>query len=192
MQSINFKSIVLIISTILLVYGEQNGYEQWTIEAGVTSHALNNKLSGLLKFPTVGLHVTFPVGIQNASVEFGAEYGNLSKTDKTISTNILFSNITLQYQVKLTDFFYLTPSIKLVNCALHLQPSENVNDFVIIATWENEFGAGAGCDLAFRYKKCLISVPVSVASVFTGDPAYVFSCGLRIGVLLQKKGNNES
>jgi hypothetical protein len=173
MQSINFKSIILIVSTTLLIYGEQNSYEQWTVTAGVTSH------------------VTFPVGIQNISVEFGAEYGNLSKTAKTISTDILLSNIALQYQIKLTEFFYLTPSIKLVNCALHLQPSENVNDFVIIATWENEFGASAGCDLEFCFKKCLIALPVSIAAVFTGDPAYVFSCGLRVGVLFQKKGNNE-
>jgi hypothetical protein len=191
MQSINFKSIILIVSTTLLIYGEQNSYEQWTVTAGVTSHVLNNKLSGLLKFPTAGLHVTFPVGIQNISVEFGAEYGNLSKTAKTISTDILLSNIALQYHIKLTEFFYLTPSIKLVNCALHLQPSENVNDFVIIATWENEFGASAGCDLEFCFKKCLIALPVSIAAVFTGDPAYVFSCGLRVGVLFQKKGNNE-
>jgi hypothetical protein len=69
---------------------------------------------------------------------------------------------------------------------MHLQPSGNIRDVVIIASWENEFGVGAGGDIGFQWKWFTVSVPLHVSVIFTGEPGYLYSCGLRMGVLLKK------
>jgi hypothetical protein len=182
------KIIPVLMFITILSYGEECLNEQYIFEAGLSTHLLKNKLAGKIKIPSFGLHCTFPVGIANTSIQFSAEYGKIIETKKVKSTEIILSEIALRYTFTFyRDLFFLTPSISLENCALHLQPSGKLDDFVIIATWENEFGAGVGCEPGFLWKICTISLPVNVSTIFTGEPAYIFSCGIRVGVVLRKK-----
>jgi hypothetical protein len=188
MRAINFRCILVLFSVALLSYGGQPS-EVFRAAALVTGHFLKSELIGTIEFPTYGLQCSFPVGIDNTSLLFSAEYGTVPHTAKIVkSTDILLSSIALRYTLlRLKDLISLSASVSLNNCAMHLQPSGNMSDVVIIATWENEFGAGVGGDLGFQWKLFTISVPLHVSVIFTEEPGYIYSCGLRMGMLFKNK-----
>ncbi len=181
-----FRSMFMFFSVVLLSYGEPT--DEYRVEALATGHYLNSELIGTIRFPTYGLQCSFPVGIENTSLVFAAEYGTIPHTVKTrVAPDVLLSSIALRYPfLRLHERFSISASLSLNNCAMHLQPSGNMADVVIIATWENEFGAGVGGDIGFQWKWFTVSVPLHMSVIFTGEPGYVYSCGFRMGVLLKK------
>lgn len=187
MNGFNFRSVLLLFSLVLLSYCGQQP-DEYRAEASTTGHYLNSELIGTIRFPTFGLQCSFPVGIDNTSLVFAAEYGTIPHTEKiTESTAVLLSSIALRYTfLRLNDLISLSASVSLNNCAMHLQPSGGITNIVIIATWENEFGAGAGVDIGFQWKWFTVSVPLHMSVIFTGDPGYIYSCGLRMGMLFRK------
>jgi hypothetical protein len=182
-----FRYLIILFFVALLSYGGQQS-DEYRADAVLTGHYLNSELIGTIQYPTYGLQCSFPVGIDNTSLVFAAEYGTIPRTAKIVkSTDIILSSIALRYTfLRLKDLISLSASFSLNNCAMHLQPAGNMSDVVIIATWENEFGAGAGGDIGFQWKWFTVSVPLYVSAIFTGEPGYLYSCGLRMGVLLKK------
>jgi hypothetical protein len=183
-----FRYLIVVLSAALLSYGGQQT-DEYRAEGLVTGHYLNSELIGTIHFPTYGLQCAFPVGIDNTSLVFAAEYGTIPRTAKIIeSPDVILSSIALRHTFfRLKELITLSASLSLNNCAMHLQPAGGMSNVVIIATWENEFGAGAGGDIGFQWKWFTVSVPLHVSVIFTGEPGYIYSCGVRIGLLFKKK-----
>jgi hypothetical protein len=177
----------ILFSVALLTFGGQQPNE-YRAEAVATGHYLNSELIGTVNFPTYGLLCSFPVSIDNTSLVFSAEYGTIPYTAKIVkSTDVILSSIALRYTfLRFHELISFSASLSLNNCAMHLQPSGGMSDVVIIATWENEFGAGVGGDIGFQWKWFTVSVPQHMSVIFSGEPAYIYSCGLRIGMLFKK------
>jgi hypothetical protein len=130
-----------------------------------------------------GIQCDFPVGMDHLTLRFGADIGKVLKTDHTDATGILLSNISLVYSIPLYHkAIFIHPALSLLNCALHAQPSGDVRDAIIIATWENEFGAGMGVQVTYVFKRISISVPCMVGVIFSSDPALLLGSGLKIGM----------
>ncbi|HEX2957256.1 MAG TPA: hypothetical protein VHO70_10510 [Chitinispirillaceae bacterium] len=187
MNGIYFRCMSVLLLAIMLSYGGQQLIE-YRAEAAITGHYLDNTFTGTVHFPTYGLQCSFPVGVDNTLLVFAAEYGTIPRSVKIPeSTDIIFSSVALRYTfLRLKELISLSASVSLNNCAMHLMPSGNMSDFVIIATWENEFGTGAGIDVGVDLKWFTISVPLHAAVFFTGKPTYVYSGGLRMGMLFKK------
>jgi hypothetical protein len=183
------KTISLLFCIAALSHGENLVSETYSVDAGFSYHILNNKLTDVIHIPTFGIHCSFPVGIERTSISFAAEYGKIGKTEKVIHTAVLVSNISLGYTFLFCrDVLSLTPMISIENCALHLHKSGKVDDFVIIANWENEFGTGVGFEVGYRWKLVTVTVQQKLSTIFAGNPAYIYSCGIRSGIEFGKKG----
>lgn len=183
------KTISVMLCITALLHGDKFVSEPYAIDAGFSYHVLNNKLTDVIQVPTFGIHCSFPVGIERTSIRFAAEYGKVKKTEKVMHTGIILSNISLGYTFSFCrDVLSLTPMISVENCALHLYKSGKVDDFVIIANWENEFGTGVGCELGYRWKLITVTVQQKLSTIFAGNRAYIYSCGVRSGIEFHKKG----
>jgi hypothetical protein len=187
------SSVFILIVMILLgsSFAKQN---EFTLFTGGIYQVPYNQSDEWNAFPCATLGMTFPTGHDATKINFSVSYGELESDVLNVNNPTIQLEIGLNYRL---PFVYKRLSVNihaaLIDWAVKLVGfGTKLEQFSLIASWENEFGASVGILPVITLPKnfSLILSCKAGAVLSSPDPFIFASGGICIGYTL-RLGKNE-
>ena len=145
-------------------------------------------------FPGATLGMTFPTGHDATKISFSACYGEMKSTALNVNNPSMQLEIGLKYKVPFTyKRFSIDIYAALIDWAVkQVGFGTKIEQFSLIASWENEFGAAVGVLPAIELPKNFSLILALRAGVILSSPEPFISAssGICIGYTL-RLGKND-
>ncbi|MBD3322232.1 MAG: hypothetical protein GF350_14125 [Chitinivibrionales bacterium] len=135
---------------------------------------------------TFGIATDVPTLARNFAFRIELEAGTIeSKSIDSFEYTIFHPSLSLVYEFSvISNRIFILPRIGVTSTTIHIEDETIFRNMDLMATWESEFGALAGVEPCFRYRKFEATIPVSLAWTFSSPEPFVFiavsiSAGMR-------------
>lgn len=139
-------------------------------------------------FPSCGLKVSLPVGVDNVEIHGTAEYGLIKgyeDEDLEVKTGIIRLLVSYTLPLK-SDKISVKPFLGIMDMMIHHNGEdilESVIDTEIFKNVENEFGASIGVEPEFNFNRFSVSLPIFYDILFSSPKIYQsLNTSLAIGI----------
>jgi hypothetical protein len=175
-------SLLVVMLLYIISFAKQNDF---TIYTGGIYQIPYNQSDDWDAFPCAALGMTFPTGHNATKISFSACYGEMKSTVLNVNNPTMQLEIGLNYKIPFTykrlsvDIYaaLIDWAVKLVGYGTKLE------QFSLIASWENEFGAVIGVLPSIELPKNFSLILSCRAGVVLSspEPFISVSSGLSIG-----------
>jgi hypothetical protein len=184
-------SLLVIMLLCIIPFAKQNDF---TLFTGGIYQVPYNQSDVWDAFPCVTLGMTFPTGHDATNISFSACYGELKSTVLNVNNPTMQLEIGLNYRI---PFTYKRVSIDIYAALIDWAVKQvgygtKLEQFSLIASWENEFGAAVGILPSIALPKNFSLILSCKASIVLSSPEPFVSAsgGISIGYTL-RLGKNE-
>jgi hypothetical protein len=184
-------SLLLMMLLCIVSLAKQN---EFTIFTGGIYQMPYNQADEWNSFPCAVLGIKFPTGQNATKISFSACYGELKSTALNVNNPTMHLEIGLNYKIPYTyKLFSIDIYAALIDWAVKLVGyGTKIEQFSLIASWENEFGAAIGILPTIELPKNFSLILSCRAGVVFSSPEPFVSAsgGISIGYTL-RLGKNE-